>query len=172
MTFALRSVLMSALLVCVAATSGPAAAQELDGMYLAQGTNPDGSEYRGLVQVQKRGDSYVVSWLAPQASNAEVRVARVSVGVGILSGDTLAVSYSATRALGVAMYRIENGGQRLVGRWATLSDDPNVYTETLQKLPASATPERPFGPEGSPAPAPDPGPASPRPQTKPQRYAI
>ena len=123
----------------VAAPASVAAQAKIDGMYRSHGTNPDGSEYRGFVEVVRNGDSFVVSWLSPErASNQSVRITRTSVGVGIMQGDVLAVSYTASRVPAIATYRIEAGGERLVGRWTVLNGLGSVFIETLEKLPASA----------------------------------
>jgi hypothetical protein len=63
-----------------------------------------------------------------------------SVGVGIRTGETLAISYVAGASLGVALYQIGNDG-RLVGRWTT-AEDGEVHAETLTKLP-NAVPNEP-----------------------------
>jgi hypothetical protein len=114
----------------------PGAAEEptdLDGVYAARGTNPNGSEYRGAVHIRRQGDRFIVAWISPRAAGEALLLELTSVGVGIRTGETLAVSYVAGNSLGVAVYQIGRDGQ-LIGRWTTAGDD-HVHTETLTKLP-------------------------------------
>jgi hypothetical protein len=167
MTPGIRYALIGTALLGVAAVPMRAPAEAdavpaLEGMYRSQGTNPDGTEYRGFVQVNRRGDSFIVSWLQAEAADNAVRIARVSIGVGIVNDNMLAVSYPVGRSSGVVMYKIEGEGQRLVGRWAVLGDNGRVYEETLVKLPpdAQAPPEaqpNDQAPPVRPAPRQQPG---------------
>jgi hypothetical protein len=136
----IRLALTAGVLAGLVAAPASVAAQgaKIDGMYRSHGKNPDGSEYRGFVEVVRNGDSFVVSWLSPERSNQAVRITRTSVGVGILQGDVLAVSYTASRVPAIATYRVEAGGERLIGQWTVLNGRGSVYIETLEKLPASA----------------------------------
>jgi hypothetical protein len=119
----------------------PAAGEpELDGMYEARGTNPDGSEYQGFVQIARRGESFLVTWIFPQAASDEVVVFRLtSAGVGIVSSGMLAVSYYSKQVAGVAVYRIEEDGKRLAGRWTVAGADGAVHIETLTRLAGQAS---------------------------------
>lgn len=159
---AMRLALVTGVLAGLLAVPVSVTAQtKIDGIYRSHGSNPDGSEYHGFVEVVRNGDSFVVSWLSPERSNEVVRITRVSVGVGIVEGDMLAVSYTAARVPAIAMYRIEKGGERLVGQWTVLNGQGSVYVETLEKLspsdnipPIAPPAERPTRrPPDSPSPA-------------------
>ena len=78
----------------------------------------------------------MVAWLFPHLAGEEMLLVLKSAGVGLVSGGTLAVSYYGQDATGIALYQIESGGQRLVGRWASANGEGAVQTETLTKLPA------------------------------------
>ena len=136
-----------ALLLTVLTVFAPpvaAAEPKLDGIYTLTGLNPDGSEYRGLVKIISRGPSFLVSWMFPRASDATAVVGLRSVGVGIVKGGMFAVSYYGQDATGVALYHIEEGGQRLTGEWVSASDNSGaVHSETLTKLPAATAPVSP-----------------------------
>jgi hypothetical protein len=113
-----------------------AAEPALDGTYIAQGFNPDGSEYRGVVKITPRGEGFLIAWFFPHLAGEEIVLVFKSGGVALRSGGTLAVSYYGQDATGIALYEIENGGQRLVGRWASANGEGAVQTETLTRLPA------------------------------------
>ena len=124
-------------IVLLSAMAIPAAAEgqaEIDGVYTSRGTNPDGSEYQGIVHLLRKGDRFIVAWMSPRTAGEAVLLELTSVGVGIRSGETLAVSYVAGNSLGVVVYQIGIDGQ-LVGRWTT-DGDSEVHAETLTKLPA------------------------------------
>lgn len=129
------------LLVVSAAAAWPApvaqaAEPALEGTYTAQGVNPDGSEYRGVVTITSRGEGFLVAWFFPHLVGEEIVLLLKSGGVALRSGGTLAVSYYGQDATGIALYEIENGGQRLIGRWASANGEGAVQTETLTRLPA------------------------------------
>lgn len=93
------------------------------GVYLCEGANPDGSPYKGLVEIVAVDSTYLVHWV--MADGVEV------LGVGIRKSDTLSVSYfGGTPAL--AVYRIE--GDRLVGEWTMGGSEGRLYTETLTRM--------------------------------------
>jgi hypothetical protein len=120
---------------------GPALAAEepeLGGTYIAHGVNHDGSDHQEFVQITRNGGSFVVSWILADVSNENVVLELVSVGIGIVSGKTLAVSFYGLSTAGVAAYQIEEDGRRLVGRWTTEADDGTVHTQTLTRLPDHA----------------------------------
>ena len=118
--------------VCVPAICG---AQEmaLDGVYRSEGVNPDGTKYRGTVEIAKDDQTYLVRWLARQVT---------SIGIGIVRGDVLAVSYYTGTNIGVALYHIEKG-PRLTGEWTVLGADGVRYPETLTKMGRDARAEDP-----------------------------
>src|SRR5688572_15491738 len=94
------------------------------GVYLCEGANPDGSPYRGLVEIIAVDNTYLIHWM--MADGAEV------LGVGIRNSDVLSVSYfGGTPA--VAVYRID--GDRLVGEWTMGGAEGMLYSETLTRMP-------------------------------------
>jgi hypothetical protein len=123
-------------IVLLAAIAIPAAAEaqpDLDGVYASRGTNSDGSEYRGAVHILRHGDRFVVSWMTLRAAGEGFLLELTAIGVGLRTGDTLAVSYVAGSSLGVIVYQIGEDGH-LAGRWTTAGDDA-VHSETLTRLP-------------------------------------
>jgi hypothetical protein len=112
-----------------------AAEPNLDGVYLAKGFNPDGTEYSGLVEIARHGQSFFVRWISVEVSPDAVLLTPVWVGLGIVTEGTFAVSYHSANRAGVVVYRIESDGQRLDGHWAVTGDDGTVYPETLTKVP-------------------------------------
>lgn len=139
-------------IVLLAAIAIPAAAQtqpDLDGVYASRGANPDGSEYRGAVHILRQGDHFIVTWMTPRAAGEGFLLELTSIGVGIRTGDTLAVGYLAGTALGVIVYQIGQDGH-LVGRWTTAGDDA-VHSETLTKLPGQV-PNKPAAADPPDAP--------------------
>jgi hypothetical protein len=108
--------------------------QDLRGVYLARGINADGAEYRRLVYITPHGDSVLVSWVAVHKQDKDVTLEPTSVGIGIVRDGMLAVSYLSPDTTGVMMYRIEEGGDRLMGRWVIAGKDGRVRDEILTKL--------------------------------------
>ena len=127
----------------------PAAASKSgdpSGVYLCEGTNPDGHRYRGIVQIAAVRSTYLVRWTL--ADEVEV------MGVGILHDGMLSVSYfGGTPA--VVVYKIS--ADKLVGEWTMGGTEGRVYAETLTRVP-----------EGS---LPKPQPQQPRQQPRPRRPA-
>jgi hypothetical protein len=135
-----RAVRQHVLLAVLLATAGVAASPvpvvpDLEGMYVANGMNPDGTEYRGFVQIVKHGESFVVSWMFPAASGEVIVFEPASIGIGIVNSGMLAVSYYSARLSGVVLYRIEEDGKRLAGYWTVAGEAGIVQTETLIRLP-------------------------------------
>jgi hypothetical protein len=92
--------------------SAPAAAQR-SGSYDITGTNPDGTEYVGTLELEQIGlVSFRLRWtIGPD----------VIEGVGMVSGLTLATAFSlgsgSSPSMGV--YELRQNGQ-LVGQWTTI----------------------------------------------------
>jgi hypothetical protein len=115
----------------LASTGGPhpAAAQDekpvagVAGVYMCEGQNPDGSPYKGIVEIVRFRDSFLVRWTLPE----DVTV----IGVGIESGGVLAVSYFGG-APGVIVYRTD--GNRLLGEWTMGGTNGGVFKETLTRI--------------------------------------
>jgi hypothetical protein len=125
------------LLGVVAALSvmGPTAAQapqpDLTGVYRCDGKNPDGSAYRGVVEISKIRDTFRVRWTMDDGA---------ILGVGIYSGGVFAVSYFGG-APAVVVYKVD--GNRLVGEWTMGGAEGSMYAETLTKTPGVPAPSRP-----------------------------
>ena len=105
----------------------PEPERDLAGVYVSSDKNPDGSQYQGIVEIVKQNDAFLLVWL----SESEI----VAVGIGIRSGNVLAVSYFAEPP-GVVAYRVEEGN-RLVGEWTVVGADGALFSETLTKVPAA-----------------------------------
>jgi hypothetical protein len=103
------------------AASEPA---DVSGVYNCAGTAAEGKEYRGIVVIEKWGDTFHLQWIFPAGLAA--------IGVGVLNGDALAVTYVAP-AVGVILYRLD--GQRLLGRWTQPEANGAVFVETLTLIP-------------------------------------
>jgi hypothetical protein len=120
-----RTVRFALVLIAVLGSLGNAAENraDLSGMYLCEGINPDGTPYRGLVEITATASTYQVRWTMSE---------QLTLGVGIFSGGVLAVSY-VSETPGVVVYRRE--GNRLVGEWTVGASNGQLYSETLTKLP-------------------------------------
>jgi hypothetical protein len=103
--------------------------RELTGLYICDGVNPDGTPYRGFVEIVRNDETFRVRWrLASRVSY---------IGIGILSEDVLAVSYYGGMT-GLAVYRV--AGDRLVGSWTLAGADSAIYSETLTKVDGRVRP--------------------------------
>lgn len=118
----------------------PARAEEphVTGVYLSNRLNADGSQYQGLVYVVRDHDTFLVSWMDLQSKNDQLMVVQAAAGVGLVEGRVFAVSQYSLHAIGLMVYRIEDDGRRLIGRWATAESDGAAYSETLTRLPEHA----------------------------------
>jgi hypothetical protein len=133
------SILLAVLTVTVRADS--ASEPDLAGVYLCSGKNFDGTPYEGLVEIVKDNGAFQLQWVVGENV--------VAVGMGILSGNVLAVAYYSALP-GVVAYRIE-GATRLVGEWTLVGAEGTILSETLTKVPAdkvgpSRLPKRPAAP--------------------------
>lgn len=108
---------------------------KIDGRYRAEGVNPDGKPYRSVVDIEQDGDAYLVRWLEREGRT-------VAMGIGMVRGEFLSVSYVAGRQLGVVVYRIDKGPQ-LTGQWTILGADGSLWPETLTKAGVAASLEDP-----------------------------
>ena len=115
------------------------------GVYLCEGTNPDGHRYRGIVQIAAVRNTYLVRWTL--ADDIEV------TGVGILQNGLLSVSYfGGTPA--VVVYKID--AERLVGEWTMGGTEGATYAETLTRVPEGSLPKPEQAPRRRPAPRAEP----------------
>jgi hypothetical protein len=107
-----RPLLFAALLALglAASLAAPAAAQIREGAYGVEGTNPDGSNYDGEFLLRTGpGGAWVANW----------RVANENImGLGLIQGGVLAVSFVVNGRPGVSVFEVEADG-RLRGSWTT-----------------------------------------------------
>src|SRR5262245_494504 len=110
------------LAVVLVLVGGGFAADKVDiaGKWKCKGTNPEGKDYEGTVEITKDGDAYKVAWSLKDG-------AETSDGIGILKGDVFAVSFGE----GVVAYKVEK--DKLSGKWTLPESKGKVYTETLTK---------------------------------------
>ena len=102
-----RMLLLAAALCGLASA---AQAQIREGLYGVEGQNPDGSTYGGLFALQPTtGAGWVASWQV-----GDVRL----VGLGLIQGGVLAISFVVEGRPGIAAYEVEADG-RLRGTWTT-----------------------------------------------------
>jgi hypothetical protein len=145
------------LIVLGAVLAPPARAADdtaLAGVYVSNGVNPDGSSYKGIVHIARHGDSFIVTWLYPRSENEALILIPTAFGIGIVDGAHFAVSYGTSSVAGLVVYRIEDEGRRLVGRWVVAGSDGLSFVENLTKVAAEAPDTRPAdSPPGSGTPA-------------------
>jgi hypothetical protein len=143
-----RTVLLGAIVVvfgAIASIAAPDPRPDIAGIYQCDGTNPDGTAYQGVVEIAKVHNAFRVRWT--------LRDETTVVGVGISSGDMLAVSYFGG-APAVVVYKID--GSRLVGEWTMGGAEGIIASETLTKVAARPDRRRPAGPADKlPKPGPD-----------------
>jgi len=111
------------------------------GVYLCEGQNPDGSPYKGIVEIVKFHGSFLVRWTLPD----DVSV----IGVGIESNGVLAVSYFGG-APGVIVYKAD--GNRLLGEWTMGGTNGEVFPETLTRIQEQLRQRAVPAPERAPVP--------------------
>lgn len=123
--------LFAALVIAPAAVADDKPAADPDkapnvvGKYDCAGEDVSGAKYTGTVTVKKTGDAYAVEW--------ELADGQTYVGVGVLTGRTLSVSWLNRRLVGVMAYTVGKDGT-LSGTWSVLGDPKGrVATEKLTK---------------------------------------
>lgn len=82
----------------------PASAQDVSGVYRAEGRNPDGSAYSGTVQIQDNGGTVDMQWQIAGQSYS---------GSGSRNGDVIWVNWGQTHP--VVYVRMPSG--ELHGTW-------------------------------------------------------
>jgi hypothetical protein len=97
--------------------SKPAAATHANiaGKYLITGTNPNGTMYRGALEVIEHGEVYQFRWNAGNQYD----------GVGVVNGEVVAVAFANGpngTGCGVVDYNIQTDGS-LAGRWGYWGKD-------------------------------------------------
>ena len=105
-------------------------AGDLSGYYLCSGSEAGGKRYSGIVSIARVQQLYIVTWLVGSGTPFQ--------GVGVRQGDTLAVSWSTPRPGGLVqgcnVYRIDDGGKKMAGRWAAVPGAGTLQNETLTFL--------------------------------------
>ena len=88
----------------------PAGAQIREGAYQVEGQNPDGTTYGGVFMLQEAaGASWLATWQV-----GDVRL----IGLGLIQGGVLAVSFTVNGRPGIAVYGVEPDGT-LRGTWTS-----------------------------------------------------
>jgi hypothetical protein len=123
-----------------ASLSADEGAPRIDGIYVAAGRNPDGTEYRQVVHIARHGQSYLVSWMGPEESAEMLVLEPRAIGIGIVRGEMFGVSYFSEEEAGIVVYAIEEGGRRLAGQWTGAGEDGELHSETLTRLPEIPAP--------------------------------
>ncbi|MEN6485775.1 MAG: protein kinase [Syntrophobacteraceae bacterium] len=98
----------------------PAAAlPSIEGKYAIDGTNPSGTKYRGTVTIKRSGTGFAFEWLIAK---------KTTTGFGVLSGNTLSVSYKLSNGTtGSAIYTVSPDGV-LRGLWGANAKGTEVLT--------------------------------------------
>jgi hypothetical protein len=124
-TVALLIVVMLTAFGAIRSIAAPDEPPDLTGIYECKGTNPDGTDYKGVVAIDRVRETFRIRWGLPDG---------MVTGVGIFSNGVLSVSYYGG-APAVVVYRVE--GNQLVGRWAMAgAEEGMIFAETLTKVNA------------------------------------
>ncbi len=91
--------------VALALGAGPVLAQGLTGRYVAEGRNPDGSSYRGTVQMTQTAAVVSMAWQVGASSY---------IGTGVQEGRVLTINWGQTTPV---VYVLMPDGS-LHGTWA------------------------------------------------------
>ena len=87
----------------------PALAQaEIEGLYSVQGTNPDGSTYKGQARMERKEQTYLLTWMISGQTFS---------GRGLLKGDVLSIEWTSGTEGGLVVYTVRPDGV-LDGVWA------------------------------------------------------
>lgn len=114
--------------VIVSPVAQPSAPNEaaLEGRYAVSGTNPDGAPYHGSVaEVASHHGAVYVLWRQQSGDDSVT-------GIGLLSGDRLAVAYKL-RSQVTVVYRVVTR-DRLEGEWV-MEGAEGRGTERWERLP-------------------------------------
>ncbi len=123
----------------------PPRAPSIVGFYLCEGMGSYGKPYEGLVQISQVGATYRLRWKTANGG--------VGFGIGVLAGDTLAITYFG-KMPSVVVYHIRELTGQLIGEWATSEAEGEVFPEVLTRVADSLQPT--LGPEKPPEPEPQP----------------
>jgi hypothetical protein len=105
----------SLLLVCVGTVliTASAWADDLSGLYDAQGRYPGGKEYQGAVKIVDFGSAQAILWKLNDGEDYK--------GLAIHQGDVLGAAYTTNETpFGLVVYKIDGG--RLDGQWLNSGD--------------------------------------------------
>lgn len=109
-------------------SSAPVAAPDIAGNYNVLGTNPNGTVYKGTLEVIKHGDVYQFRWKAGTQYD----------GVGVQNGSVVAVAFATGangQGCGVVDYNIQQGA--LEGKWGYWGVN-EVGTEKAERVSGAA----------------------------------
>jgi len=107
--FARLQCIAAALLLLVAAVPGATAADDVSGLYDANGKSPGGKLYQGLVQIAPFGNAHAVLW---KLSDGEAYK-----GLALRKDDVLGAAYGTDSVPGLVIYKIKGG--TLEGDWVS-----------------------------------------------------
>jgi hypothetical protein len=97
-------------------TTTKTAPPDIAGKYSVTGTNPNGTAYKGDLEVIKHGDVYQFRWSGGATYD----------GVGVQLGDVIAVAFTTGengKGCGVVDYDIADDGATLDGKWGYWGTD-------------------------------------------------
>ena len=122
-------------LIATGAVPASSAGQPVfEGIYIASGVDAEGNQYRRAVDIERHGDRFTVTWVTAEVVGQAIILEPTWVGVGIVNGETLSVSFVAEDIFGIMVYTFGEDGQ-MSGRWTLAGDDESIHSETLTKLP-------------------------------------
>ena len=109
-------------LIFLAATCSFAAAQDIGGNYTVEGTNFDGSPYRGTAQIVVTTENTCrIVW----------NTGSTSEGICMRYGPAFSAAYSSGNVVGLVIYEVMADGS-LEGIW-TVADTAGLGTEILRR---------------------------------------
>ncbi|WP_407049408.1 hypothetical protein [Methyloraptor flagellatus] len=115
-----QAALAVALIAAALGVVGPAAAQSLGGDYRVEGTNFDGSRYKGTARITITSNTTCrITWSTGTEAS----------GICMRTDDVIAASYKMGGSLGLIIYRLQSDGS-LDGVW-TIADQSGAGTERL-----------------------------------------
>jgi hypothetical protein len=126
-------VLMALALAALPNAARAADEPQLEGVYSWKGVDADGTEIGGIIHVVRHGGSFLIAWM--MSSDDDLPAA---VGVGVAGDGMLAVLFYGPLTDALVLYRIEEGGRRLVGRWVAAGGDGSVHPDLLIRVPEEA----------------------------------
>jgi hypothetical protein len=114
----MRAIAVALLVLAFAGAS--AAAQIVGGHYRVEGTNANGSAYRGTATIEPSSNSTCrITW----------RTGTTSFGICMAAGSAFAASYVLNGKVGLVVYELQPSGT-LKGVW-TVADQSGAGTEVL-----------------------------------------